>query len=72
MEDDRVQVVKTHMCRYGMTSHMSGRSGDRGLVKKATGFMTSARLVVARLNKQCTGDHDHVHLKNYAMPSPRV
>ena len=55
-----------------MTSHMSGRSGDRGLVKKATGFMTSARLVVARLNKQCTGDHDHVHLKNYAMPSPRV
>ena len=51
------------MCRFGMTSHIHERDGERGLVKKPTGFMTSSRYIAEQLGVRCTGDHDHVHLE---------
>ena len=57
-----VEVAQGHMCRFLMTSHIERRGGEVGLVKKPTGFMTSSQCVLQELNKQCTGDHDHVPL----------
>ena len=62
VNDPRVFSVETHMCRFGMTSHVRERDGPRGLVKKPTGFITSSRCVAAQLNVQCDGSHLHVHL----------
>ena len=62
IEDGRVTVAETHMCRFGMDSHISKKDGDRGLVKKPTGFMTSSKFVAAQLGKKCEGRHDHAHL----------
>ena len=41
MEVPGVQLVQGHMCQFGMTTYISERGGDRGLVKKPTGFLTS-------------------------------
>ena len=54
-DDPRVETVETHMCRFGMTSHIGGRDDDHGLVKKPTGFMTSSRCVATQLSKKCDG-----------------
>ena len=54
--------MQTHMCRFGMSSHIDEKGGDRGLVKKPTGFLTSARHVAAQLDVQCKQNHDHVNL----------
>ena len=47
INDSRVNVVETHLCRFSMSSHMNEKSGDRGLVKKPTGFMTSSECMAA-------------------------
>ena len=62
MRDCRVMVVEAHQCRYGLTSHISSKGGERGPVKKATGFMTSSRYIADQLSKKCDGSHKHVHL----------
>ena len=62
LADPRVFTVETHMCRFGMTSHIRERDGPRGLVKKPTGFMTSSRCIAAQLDSRCDGSHEHVHL----------
>ena len=62
IKDPRVFAVETRMCRFGMTSHILGRDGPRGLVKKPTGFMTSSRCIAAQLDARCDGSHTHVHL----------
>ena len=63
LEDGRVWGVQDDMCRFGMTSHIRERDGERGLVKKPTGFMTSSRFIAEELGMRCTGDHSHVHLE---------
>ena len=60
------------MCRFGMSSHIREREGDRGLVKKPTGFMTSSRCVAAQLGRRCNGRHDHVHLVGGRASSAQV
>ena len=62
LRDGRVHLVETHMCRFGMSSHLKEKDGDRGWVKKPTGFMTSSRCVADQLERRCDGRHDHVHL----------
>ena len=62
LDNARVTNVQTHMCQFGMQSHIDRIGGDLGLVKKPTGFMTSSRCVLQELGKRCSGDHDHVPL----------
>ena len=50
------------MCRFGMDSHVREKDGERRLVKKPTGFMTSARCLASQLDVRCDGGHEHVHL----------
>merc|ERR1712127_192857 len=45
-----------------MTTHISERHGERGLVKKPTGFLTSSECIAKLLNRICPGGHDHVPL----------
>ena len=45
-----------------METHIETRGGERGLVKKPTGFMSSSRYVIEELDKKCSGDHAHVPL----------
>ena len=63
LSDPRVIAVKTDMCRFGMTSHIQSKNGERGLVRKPTGFMTSSECIAAELERKCLGDHSHVHLE---------
>ena len=60
------------MCRFGMSSDIRERDGDRGLVKKPTGFMTSSRCVAAQLSRRCNGLHGHVHLVGRRASSAQV
>ena len=53
-------------------SNLRERDGNRGLVKKPTGFMTSSRCVAAQLERQCNGQHDHVHLVGERASSAQV
>ena len=62
MQRPEVTVVETHMCRFGMTSHIHGRKGEHGPVKKPTGFATSSPCIAKRLALKCQGGHEHVHL----------
>ena len=62
VNDVRTYFVETHMCRFGMHSHIGSRSGDHGWVKKPTGFLTSSRHVAEQLDRRCLGNHDHVQL----------
>ena len=57
-----VELVETHMCRFGMESHWDDKNGMKGPVKKPTGFMTSAPRLAEKLAKKCRGEHEHVHL----------
>ena len=63
VEDDRTSVAYTHMCRFGMTTHVDKKDGERGHVLKPTGFLTSSWAVYQELNKQCQGGHAHVPLE---------
>lgn len=62
MKGGRVFTVESHLCRFGMKSHIGTRDGEMGPAKKPTGFMTSSRFIADQLNKQCDGSHVHVHL----------
>ena len=42
LEDGGTDIAHTRMCRFGMDSYIKGKNGERGLVKKPTGFMTSS------------------------------
>ena len=57
-----VQVTQAHMCRFLMETHIDHRGGEKGLVKKPTGFMSSRRCIIQELDRKCTGDYDHVPL----------
>ena len=62
LDDRRVTVVESYLCRFGMESHWESRNGEKGPVKKPTCFMTSAKCVADRLNKHCQCPGLHVHL----------
>ena len=62
MADYRVYTVEAHQCMFGQTSHVHGKAGDRGMVKKPNGFLTSAKCIAEQLDKQCDKSHSHVHL----------
>ena len=62
MSDLNISKINTHMCRFGMTSHIHGRKGEHGPVKKPTGFATSSPCIAKRLALKCQGGHEHVHL----------
>ena len=62
IDDPSVELVQGHMCRFRMTTHITTRNGERGLVKKPTGFLSSSRCVRQELDRKCTGDHAHVPL----------
>ena len=58
-------VVRTNMCRCGMTTE---RAGHLGLSLKPTDFMTNSVCVADQLDRRCLNmgnikrDHDHVQL----------
>ena len=62
LADGSASLVGTHMCRFGMSSHIRERDGDRGLAKQTTGVMTSSGCMAAQLDRRCNGQHDHVHV----------
>ena len=62
LEHPSVEVVQGHMCRFRMTTHIETKGGEKGLVKKPTGFMSSSRFIRQELGKTCNGDHAHVPL----------
>ena len=45
-----------------MMTHIEKKGGKQGLVKKATGFMTSSRCMAKELGVTCPGGHEHVPL----------
>ena len=57
-----VGLVQCHLCRFKMSTHIETKNGQRGLVKKPTGLLSSRRCVRQELDKKCTGDHAHVPL----------
>ena len=66
--DSRVTIVRSDLCRYGMTGEVPGGDVDhRAPVKKPTGFMTSAWCMAEELNLKCDGSHEHVHLQGSKM-----
>ena len=56
------QKVQTHMCRFGMESHVDKIDGEKGPVMKPTGFMTNSWCIASELDRQCKRDHKHVQL----------
>ena len=60
--DSRVLLAHGDMCRFGMTSHIDKPSGERGPVKKPTGFMTSSWCIYDELDKRCHAGLGHVHV----------
>eukprot|EP00973_Karenia_brevis_P080201 11124405-Karenia_brevis.AAC.1 len=66
LQEDRVLAVKTNMCRFGMTS--TDKFG-KGLVQKATKFLTNSAFVAEELGRRCSNrwcreeeKHRHVQL----------
>ena len=45
MTHPAVEVVQGHMCRFRMTTHIEHKNGERGLVKKPTGFLSSSKCI---------------------------
>ena len=62
LDHPSVELVRWHMCRFRMITHIETKDGRRGLLKKPTGFMSSSRCVGNELNKKCIGGHAHVAL----------
>ena len=50
--------VDSNMCRFGMETEVAG---ERGLVEKATTFMTNSMEVAVRLDRQCSAEHKRLH-----------
>ena len=59
VEMPEVHVVNAHMCAFGMKS--KDERGE-GFAKKPTKFLTNSGEMARALNRQCPGDHRHVHL----------
>ena len=59
LHDERVAVIKNHMCRFGMTSRIGRDPNDVGPVKKPTGFMTTSWCIRDELDKRCHVGLDH-------------
>ena len=59
--DSRVMSVQTHMCQFGMQSHIKEIGGDTGPVKKPTGFASNSWVLMRELGKVCK-DESHVHV----------
>ena len=51
--------VVLHACQFGLKST---DSLGEGLVKKPTRVITNMASIAGMLDRQCTGDHRHVHL----------
>ena len=43
-----------------METHIDHKGGEKGLVNKLTGFMSSSPYIIQELDRKCTGDHDQV------------
>ena len=46
--------VDANMCQFGMVTNLKG---EKGLVQKATTFMTNSFEIASRLDKQCSAEH---------------
>ena len=57
-----VSSAYSNMCHFGMTTHIDVRDGQRGLVAKPTGFMTSSWTAYEEFNKTCRDTHVRVPL----------
>ena len=42
IQDERTTLVRSDLCRFGMTSWIERKGGDEGPAKKPTGFLTSS------------------------------
>ena len=51
--------IVLHACQFGLKST---DSIGEGLVKKPTRVITNMASIAAHINRQCAGDHRHVHL----------
>ena len=51
--DARVMNVQTHMCQFGMQSHIDKVGGDLGPVKKPTGFASNSWTIMRELDRLC-------------------
>ena len=63
VDDDRTSVAYSHMCRFGMMTHIDNKGGELGPVLKPTGFLISRWTIYPEFNKQCQGGHAHVPLE---------
>ena len=50
------------MCSFFMTTHVEKKNGERGLVKKPTGFTTISHCILEQLDRNCAGDRVHIPL----------
>ena len=62
LDHPSVELTQAHMCRFRMTTHVDTKNGERGLVKKPTGFMSSSRFINRELDQKCEGGHAHIPL----------
>ena len=53
IQDDRVLMVATDQCQFGL------RSDQGGIHKKSTGFLTTNPYIVKELDRRCDGQHEH-------------
>ena len=56
---DDVQRVQTHMCQFGMASHIGGVGSDLGPVLKPTGSMTNCPGVAREIARLFSRDRTH-------------
>ena len=61
LEDARVMNVQTHMCQFGMRSHIGKGGGNLEPVKKPIGFASNSWAIVRELDRLCK-DGSHVHV----------
>ena len=62
LQDPRVTLVRSDMCRFGMETHVKEVGGETGMVLKPTGFLTSSWCIATELNARCAGNHEHIPL----------
>ena len=54
--------MQGHMCRFGMSTHIEDKNGERGFVKTPTGLLPSSKCVREQLGLRCDGGHAHIPL----------
>ena len=62
LEDERVLMTRTDMCRFGMRTTFAKPEEGTGPAKKPTGFMGSSWCIADELARQCEGGHKHAPL----------